>query len=121
MNDFNMFWKNIQILINNNHLDNYITINTNYVYPAFADPHISTINDGLSYYNILKNINSLNISNKLNLSDEFYTNFLYDYKDVSLFNYTTDCISNGLHGLSILPDGTICNCFLDYILTTQEY
>lgn len=118
--DFTTYINNV---INKYKMNKNIYVSMPTIFPFLPDPDFYSMEDGMELTKILKLVDYMQIHKKYNLPDKL-SNLTTNYYvgDSLLFDGNRICRSNnGISGITLLPDGTICTCFSDYILNSELY
>lgn len=91
------------------------------LFPTITDPNVFSIEDGLLIQQIIKILKYIQYQNNYNKETVLYQDFLQSLKPSFILTGNDVCFTNGQEGATILPDGTVCGCFCDYILNTPKY
>lgn len=99
--------------------DNIITMDK-YLWAHIAEPYTFSVEQSLQLNNQIKLMNYYRQKNNIPY-DQLNNNLTYSAGNSYLFENNPSCGTSGTYGASLLPDGTICGCFGDFILNTKEF
>lgn len=122
LNYFNDFHNFINNTAKKYGVEKCVVQNQSTVYPNTANPYKFSLEDAMDNFKDLYLLDYIQHNLKYEYTDShIYTHAALNSWNYSVLNPNVVCVESGLMGLTILPDGTICECPCDYILKFEPY
>lgn len=107
------------------HLENCVIQASYTTMPNIATPTDSSVENGFEIANIARLSNYLRQQKKLlaaeSDTDPYYTHMIIDSGRSDLLTTNPVCLESGVMAVTVMYDGSICECPCDYILNFDKY
>lgn len=123
LNEFHEFGLYTKGVIKKYNLQRYVMQSVGTMYPHTAQPYKISIEDALKAKNNLYILNYIQSHLDYIFRDgsHIYAENGFSLGGTSLLNPNPVCLESGIMGLTIMYDGTICECPCDFILCEPTY
>lgn len=126
--DYIDYFRNFMTYIDNKtyeyNINNFCRCHQTLTFPVIAVPDRISVQDGLKLNMIINLANQVQINESYKTKDigeRIYYHSLHNFGVKSIAERNPLCTESGLNGLTILYDGTICDCPCSYIQTFPPY